>query len=181
MLGASTLSNNLHCSKASCHKWALHVILNSHLLKPLYYIYFHKGLWSGEGVFLYSGAQILKHTYTYWFRTFVCFLFCVLLLGWLSQAWWIRVAVKTKSFNDSLTEGICLKNYSVSWHFGPDKSANACSLVFLNDILWKLLHTVLKVILIKCCTWCLKQSSSWGKSSSAMYIMAKLLNAISLS
>lgn len=49
-------------------------------------MYCHKGLPASEGAFLYSGAQILKHMYTYWFRTFVCFLFCMLLLERLSQA-----------------------------------------------------------------------------------------------
>lgn len=49
-------------------------------------MYCLKGLPPSECAFLYSGAQIPKHIYTYWFRTFMCFLFCVLLLERLSQA-----------------------------------------------------------------------------------------------
>lgn len=108
---ASIASSDACCSETSCHKQAMPVILNSCLLNFYITCYNNDSFHTSKGDFLYSSAHIFKYTYTYRFSEYLCNFYSVCFSPWMAESSMMDYSccTNTKSFNDSLTEGICLR------------------------------------------------------------------------
>lgn len=187
---ASIASSDTCCSETSCHKQAMPVILNSCLLNLYITCYNNDSFHTSKGDFLYSSAHIFKYTYTYRFSEYLCTFYSVCFSPWMAESSMMDYSccTNTKSFNDSLTEGICLRKKKkivcelAFWALLLQINQLKCSLLFfLNNILLKFLCTT------TVSSWLNAVPDAWNWAAveeqvtqkSALYITTNLLNVIS--